>query len=93
MIYKVKSIEKTCNACPSQWEGLTEDGKYIYIRYRHGEFSAAVDSDEDSAVLGKEDVYLELDNGEGYGGGLMGSEQMIELTKDLLDFSGCKTEC
>jgi hypothetical protein len=32
----VKHIEKTCNACPSQWEGRAVDNRPIYIRYRWG---------------------------------------------------------
>jgi len=26
---------QTCDSRPSQWEGETEDGKYVYIRYRN----------------------------------------------------------
>ena len=32
----VEKIEKTCDACPSQWEGRTSDDKPIYVRYRYG---------------------------------------------------------
>ena len=33
---KIVNIKQTCYACPSQWEGLDEDGKEVYIRFRHG---------------------------------------------------------
>lgn len=35
---KVRIIElkRTCIACPSQWEGRTDDDRPVYIRYRHG---------------------------------------------------------
>lgn len=33
---KVKSLEMTCGACPSQWEGEFEDDSPVYIRYRWG---------------------------------------------------------
>lgn len=33
---KVVNLVMTCLACPSQWEGYLEDGRMVYIRYRHG---------------------------------------------------------
>lgn len=33
---KPDSLEMTCGACPSQWEGTTEDDEYFYVRYRWG---------------------------------------------------------
>jgi hypothetical protein len=36
MTITVTSLEQTCGACPSQWEGRTIDGDYLYIRYRFG---------------------------------------------------------
>lgn len=33
---KIKFLMRTSSACPSQWEGLTENFEPIYIRYRHG---------------------------------------------------------
>lgn len=33
---KIKSIEYAGGACPYQLEGTTEDGQWIYIRYRDG---------------------------------------------------------
>ena len=32
----VITCRRTCLACPSQWEGVCEDGRSIYIRYRWG---------------------------------------------------------
>ena len=32
----------TCLACPSQWEGITDDGESVYIRYRWGHLSVSV---------------------------------------------------
>lgn len=39
---KAKTIIKTCQYAPSQWEGKTEDGKSFYIRYRWGTLSLNV---------------------------------------------------
>lgn len=33
---KLLRLKKTCEACPSQWEGELEDGRFIYIRFRWG---------------------------------------------------------
>ena len=33
---KINHIKKTCDACPTQWEGTLEDGRMIYVRYRWG---------------------------------------------------------
>lgn len=35
---RIKTLEHTCEACPSQWEGLLEDGTHFYVRYRGGRF-------------------------------------------------------
>lgn len=39
MTYKIKKLAKTCEMCPSQWEGELEDGKSIIIRYRWGKLT------------------------------------------------------
>lgn len=33
---QLASLEMTCSACPSQWEGKLDDGREVYIRYRCG---------------------------------------------------------
>ena len=33
---KLVELTKTCSAYPEQYEGLTECGKHVYIRHRHG---------------------------------------------------------
>ena len=38
----VTEIRNTCGACPSQWEGRTEDGRYVYVRYRWGHLTIGV---------------------------------------------------
>lgn len=32
-------IIKTCSACPSQWDITLDDGRFLYVRYRWGEFT------------------------------------------------------
>jgi len=47
----IKRIVKTCDACPAQWDAETEDGRYVYIRYRYGFLSVSVDGER---IVGKE---------------------------------------
>lgn len=44
-MYKVVKLIQTCTACPSQWEGKTDDGKSVYIRYRWGQLTVNVDNE------------------------------------------------
>lgn len=80
----VESYQKTCVACPAQWEGKTVSGKPFYIRFRHGNFSlriGEVGQTVDAAVSSNEVLGCEAD-----GDGWMDDEQMKALTKDFLRF-------
>jgi len=48
---KVTYLERTCTACPSQWEGTLEDGRMIYIRYRHGVLQISVSKEPTNDVM------------------------------------------
>ena len=67
-MFTVKSIKKTCYACPSQWEGKTEDGKDIFIHLRNGYFYCNID--------GKQ-IYESTPNG--FDGVMDNNEMMREL--------------
>lgn len=43
-------VRQTCSACPSQWEGTTEDGRSVYVRYRWGNLTVGLGADGDAAV-------------------------------------------
>ena len=58
----VKKLSKTCDACPSQWEGETTDGRVVYIRYRWGYLSAGIGADIGEAV--RDNLYEEQIGGE-----------------------------
>ncbi len=47
---ELATLTRTCLACPSQWEGTLDDGRAIYVRYRHGELSVGIGGDIDDAV-------------------------------------------
>lgn len=61
----VDRIRMTCSACPSQWEGTTVDGDWIYVRYRWGYLSLALWSDSRGADW--TDIYGE-ERGDEYDG-------------------------
>ena len=49
----IAELTQTCDRSPSQWEGRLDDGRTIYIRYRHGQLSVHVGpagGDLDSAL-------------------------------------------
>lgn len=54
---KVTALQQTCKWVPAQWEGYTEDGRPIYVRYRHGRlciYLGRKGQTVDEAVRGKE---------------------------------------
>lgn len=76
---KVKDWERTCIACPSQWDIYTDTGRYIYVRFRHGDFSACLDE-----VFGE--TLFEWSSDDMYDG-CMTDEEMMNMLSDYLDFS------
>jgi hypothetical protein len=44
------SIKRTCTACPSQWEGRTDDGRDVYVRFRWGGLSVGIGDGLDNAI-------------------------------------------
>ena len=72
----VKMIQCTCDACPTQWEGYTEDDVYVYIRYRYGTLSLSLDNEQ---VFSKS-IGTGLD-------GMLSREEIAWELKEELDFS------
>jgi hypothetical protein len=54
---KVVKIIKTCNMCPAQWDGVTDDNRQFYVRYRWGCLTVSIgepgDASEYAAVVGR----------------------------------------
>lgn len=66
---RITKLECTCSACPSQWQGRTDDGRSVYIRYRWGYGTVDVNServfsfsrgDSLDGLLGLDDLKSEL---------------------------------
>lgn len=88
-IPRVVSLRKTSVACPSQWEGATEDGRVIYARYRHGHLSVGIgDGIREAFDNSRSDRALHTDD---IGNGLAGFMEFEELKvhlHGLLEFPG-----
>jgi len=86
MEYKIKKLERTCFACPSQWEGELEDGRMIYIRYRWGCLEVSISKntikDVSDAVEGRP-IYQKYIGGD-YDG-VMDNEEMLSILKDVIE--------
>jgi hypothetical protein len=85
---KAKTLIKTCIFAPSQWEGITENGKSFYIRYRWGQLTLRVSknetSDIDKAVLG--DIIFEKNiNNENID--VLGIKEIREYLSGIIDLS------
>jgi hypothetical protein len=46
----VNELRMTCGAAPTQWEGTVEDGRTVYVRFRHGELTVGLGADLSDAV-------------------------------------------
>jgi hypothetical protein len=82
---KVKSIALTCTACPSQFEGLTEDNRKLYFRYRFGRLTVEIGAKDDMsefAALRGERIYS-ISIGDEYDG-YMDLEELKGHTMDVL---------
>lgn len=90
MLPKVKTIERTCSACPAQWNLFLEDGRFVYVRYRGGRFSAGIGESE-TAYWKQDDWYnlIQIYYGEPLDGYML-NEKMIEMLEGYLDFSSAK---
>lgn len=78
----LKEIRRICLACPSSWEGVTECGRSVFIRYRWGHLSIRTDdNDKKSVVRGTE--ILALDYGEPMDGFLHYNELKILASETM----------
>ncbi len=60
MFYVAKVLVRTTKDCPAQWEGRTDDGRGIYIRYRYGWLQVYVASKPGASVFA-DDAHLLLE--------------------------------
>jgi len=75
-------LKRTCWACPSQWEGKTENDEWVYIRYRWGTFRVYVGKVEKFLdVIDDKYLIIEEKRGGQYDGFMTNSELAKILEK------------
>jgi len=75
MDIKVKDLIRFGSFCPTQWDGETDNGEKVYIRYRWGVLTVDLNGEEVFSVKAGE----EFD-------GIMSDEDMKEFTKSLINW-------
>ncbi len=82
---RLTSLRQTTGACPSQWEGTTDDGRFVYARYRFGELTIGVGASVEDAVVpfGGDNLLLAVEVG-GEWDGAMTTDEMLRHAKDVL---------
>ena len=66
-LLRVRSLVRTGAAAPSQWEGRTAGGQFVYVRYRYGLLTVQVGADRNDA-LDHEPIFMwsAIDKLDGY---------------------------
>jgi biotin synthase-related radical SAM superfamily protein len=75
---KLKELKQTCSCCPSQWEGTTKEGKYVYIRCDNNELEVETAKNEEDWYKGKFKVVF-VDYNSDYGD-VMDTNEMLSRT-------------
>lgn len=81
----VAKVVQTCGACPSQWEGETADGKYVYARYRSGRMRVDVAPSEAEWTNGRDDCVYREDLGDALDG-YISYEELKAHTAGVLEW-------
>lgn len=79
---KLSNLQRTCIACPSAWEGETEDGREVYIRYRYGQLVSYIGSPSLIEPVWKNETVIlrEIVEVGSQGDGSMDTSEMLEQT-------------
>lgn len=64
---KIVKLTRTCHACPSAWEGSLKDGRFVYIRYRHGRGTITIAPSEDEIFTAHSNLLHHWDTEDGNG--------------------------
>jgi len=72
----ITELKMTCTACPTQYEGRTVDGEYIYIRYRWGVLTLGIGNNINEAVSNR---IIHRDFNDGWNGYISFNDLKAEL--------------
>lgn len=71
----IAALAITSRACPAQWEGAMEDGRVVYVRFRHGSLSLGFGRNIGEAVEFSQTIWVEEGDR-----GVMELDEMLQLT-------------
>jgi hypothetical protein len=85
----VIEVAQISHACPTEWEGITDDGRHIYVRYRFSNFSVQIADTRRKASKGYELFRAKI--GEEMSG-TMGFDQMRDVTARIIQWPEVESE-
>jgi len=80
----VTTLVRTSLQSPSQWEGETSDGRFVYVRYRWGCLEIGIGQSLEDA-LSNSGKFFEQHLGERYDGS-MEIEQLRQATLEIIEW-------
>ncbi len=87
--HRVTQLTRTGESSPSQWEGITEDGRGIYARYGGGELSIYLGDPEDGPELAEANgrlIFLKVVDLEDFNAGSMTLAELKSHTAGFIDW-------
>ena len=78
----VTELKQTCGACPSQWEGRTADGRYLYVRYRWGHLQVGIGTTLREAINNE---FISGKLGDSYDG-VLAYPDLVAVTGDMISW-------
>ena len=76
----IVEIRQTCMICPSQWEGRTADGRFVYVRFRWGYLQVGIGATDDEAVEDDGTFGVQLSD---HLDGALSYQQLVDATLGL----------
>jgi hypothetical protein len=76
---KIVELTRSCYGCPAAWEGFLKDGRYVYVRYRHGHGAIVAAASEEEIFTGDNQLLYRWYTGDG--NGLMSDFELRDLLK------------
>jgi hypothetical protein len=84
----VVALTQTCLAVPSQWEGELDNGRSLYVRYRHGLLRVGVGEGLSEAIKNSApETALHCERLGDQHDGVMSSEELHERLRGVLEFA------
>lgn len=87
--HRVTQLTRTGESSPAQWEGITEDGRGIYVRYGGGELSIYLGDPEDGPELAEANgrlILLKVVDLDDFNAGTMTLAELKSHTAGFIDW-------